>query len=187
MAKPDSNPAIPTLGSTPAQGPRALRLLALLPLMALASCTAPPPPTVSVPAPPPPTVSDAPVAVGLTPLPTPAQVVNGLPQGRIDPFAPVASAAATTDGSGKPRATTKAPLQPPEGFSFSGVLSIHGKAQALVQVAGQTGPLCVGPRGFCLGSGIAPLLPSGWTVTSINVANGLLSLSQGGQSLTLSL
>jgi hypothetical protein len=128
----------------------------------------------------------APIA-GLTPLPSPAEVVGGLPQGRIDPFAPVASASGATVASGKPNSSAKAPLQLPEGFSFSGVVSSQGNAQALVQVAGQTGPLCVGPRGFCPGSGIAPLLPAGWTVTSINVGNGLLGLRQGGQSLTLAL
>lgn len=197
MAKTDSNPSNRALGPTPAQGLKALRLLAFLALGGLASCGgSPPPPTATAPPPAAPPVAPAPVVpepetpgpiAGLTPLPSPAQVVNGLPQGRIDPFAPVASASATTDASGKSNPNAKPPLQLPEGFSFSGVVSTRGKAQALVQVGGQTGPLCVGPRGFCPGSGIAPLLPAGWTVTSINVGNGLLSLRQGGQSVTLTL
>lgn len=176
----------------------ALGLAVAVPALALASCgggpppapptaTAPPPPPAAqppaAPEPPPP----APIA-GLTPLPTPTAVVGGLPQGRIDPFAPVASAASgATDASGRPLPAVKPPLQPPPGFSFSGVVSSRGRAQALVQLAGQTGPICVGTRGFCPGSGIAPLLPAGWSVTRIDVASGLLSLRQGKQSLTLAL
>ncbi|MCP9851076.1 hypothetical protein KBY88_14860 [Cyanobium sp. Morenito 9A2] len=125
---------------------------------------------------------------GLTPLPTPAQVVGGLGQGRLDPFAPVVSATTTAvDANGRPIPKSRPTAQLPAGFSFTGVVSSRGTAQALVQVSGQTGPLCVGPRGFCPGAGLAPLLPPGWIVTAIHVGNGQLSLRQGKDRFTLTL
>ncbi|MCP9917808.1 hypothetical protein [Cyanobium sp. ATX 6F1] len=176
-------------------------LLAALPLLALTACGAPaPPPTAVTPPPlavpqppapkppaPEPTTAATPVP-GLTPLPTPAAVVGGIGQGRLDPFAPVASAGSTaTDANGRPISTVKPVAQLPAGFSFTGVVSSRGTAQALVQVSGQTGPLCVGPRGFCPGAGQAPLLPPGWIVTTIDVNNGRLSLRQGKDRVNLTL
>ncbi len=185
----------PALG-IPGLPDAARRLLAALPLLALTACGAPPapptavtPPPVVVPKPPTPepTAALAPVA-GLTPLPTPAEVVGGIGQGRLDPFAPVASAASSaTDANGRPIPRAKPAAQLPAGFSFTGVVSSRGTAQALVQVSGQTGPVCVGARGFCPGAGLAPLLPPGWIVTSIDVNNGRLSLRQGTDRVNLTL
>lgn len=196
MAKAEHNIVLGTALGMPGLPHPARVLLAALPLLALTACGAPPaPPTAVTPPPvvapkpptPEPTAALAPVP-GLTPLPTPAEVVGGIGQGRLDPFAPVVSAASTsTDANGQPIAKAKPMAQLPAGFSFTGVVSSRGTAQALVQVSGQTGPICVGVRGFCPGAGLAPLLPPGWIVTSIDVNNGRLSLRQGTDRVNLTL
>lgn len=197
MAKAEHTTLRSTAPVIPAIPGPALGLFAALPLLALTACgggapppTAVTPPPLVVPKPPAPEVTAPPAPVaGLTPLPTPAQVVGGIGQGRLDPFAPVASASASgaTDANGRPIPRVKPVAQLPAGFSFTGVVSSRGTAQALVQVDGQTGPVCVGARGFCPGAGVAALLPPGWTVTSIDVNNGRLSLRQGSDRLTLTL
>ena len=140
------------------------------------------PETISLPpAPPKPTAvaSPAPAApqptAGFTPLPTPQQVVAALPTGRVDPFAPLLQPGA------------KAGAAPTGDLRFTGVIRSAGQAQALVQVGDQSGAVCVGRRGVCPGSGLPALLPSGWSVTSIDVASGRLVLNQAGQRRVLSL
>jgi hypothetical protein len=115
---------------------------------------------------------------GFTALSSPQQVVGSIPVGRADPFAPVAPAAV---------AAGQAPVPLPEGFRFSGVIRSGGQVQALVQVGGQSGPLCLGPRGACGGSGQAPLLPPAWTVSGIDATQGRLTLRQGRQQRVLTL
>jgi hypothetical protein len=115
-------------------------------------------------------------AAGFTPLPTPQQVVAALPTGRLDPFAPL------------PQAKAAAPGGAPAGdLRFTGVIRSAGQAQALVQVGDQSGAVCVGRRGVCVGSGLPALLPADWSVTSIDVASGRLVLNQAGQRRVLSL
>jgi len=106
---------------------------------------------------------------GFTPLLTPQQVVAALPTGRFDPFAPLVQPAGKT-----------APASAAE-LRFTGVIRGAAQDQALVQVGEQSGAVCVGRRGVCPGSGLPALLPAGWTVTSIDVANGRLVLNQAGQ------
>jgi hypothetical protein len=151
-------------------------VFALLPaLTACASSSGPE--TISLPPPTPkPSTAAKPVAAepipaaGFTPLPTPQQVVAALPTGRLDPFAPL------------PQATAAAPGGTPAGdLLFTGVIRSAGRAQALVQVGDQSGAVCVGRRGVCPGSGLPALLPSDWSVTSIDVASGRLVLNQAGQ------
>ena len=169
--------------------PRALSLVGALPLLLLGGCGGPPPPAdvAAVPAPPPPPAPPKPlpasasVTPGFTPLPSPQQVVAPLAKGRPDPFASVALAGlGTAGGPAKPP-----PIALPSGFRFTGVIRSGGQSQALVEVGSEAGPLCLGPRGSCPGA--APLLPAGWSVAAIDVQNGLLSLRQGKQTLTLSL
>ena len=137
---------------------------------------------------------------GLTPLPSPQQVIEPLGKGRQDPFAPLSL---TQAGPGTPSL--------PNGFLFTGVIQSRGLTQAIIQLGGSTsgamnsgpsgapsaavapsGPtsatLCVGPRG--LGPGASPSnyqLPPGWSVTGIDLRQGLLSLRQGGLPLRLPL
>jgi hypothetical protein len=115
------------------------------------------------------------IEAGLTPLPSAQQVLAALPIGRPDPFAPVVSPAQAAGPA-------------PEGLRLTGVLRSRFGPQALLQLApGQGGAVCLGPRGLCAGSGLPALLPPGWSVVSIDVANGRLLLNQGGQRRLLSL
>ena len=112
---------------------------------------------------------------GFTPLPSPQQVLAALPVGRADPFAPVVAPAQAAGPAA-------------EGLRLTGVLRSRFGAQAFLQLApGQGGAVCVGPRGVCAGSGLPALLPPGWSVLSIDVAQGRLLLNQGGQRRLLSL
>ena len=117
---------------------------------------------------------------GLTPLPSPQQVVTAQPVGRPDPFLPVqgvASPGATgaTGAAGAPGL--------PAGFRFHGVIRSGGQAQALVQFGGESGSLRPGD----VGGRTTRLLPPGWAVGSIDVARGRLILRASGQAIAVSL
>ena len=109
------------------------------------------------------------------PLPTAEQVVNAVPLGRSNPFAP--PVVATTVRKGPP------PMALPEGFRFSGVIVTNGEAQALVQLGGLSGSLREGDRG----GRSTDLLPGGWSVARIDVQRGMLTLRQGKRSLAVEL
>lgn len=146
---------------------------------------------------------------GLAPLPTPRQVVNAVPLGRRDPFAPLplpapAAAAAGTSaaggaGSGTPgtagaaaagsagstAASGIAALPPlprlPASFRFSGVIRSGGRTEAVVQFGDLSGSLRRGDRG-----GVSTeLLPKGWRVESVDADRGQLRLRHAGQLLTV--
>ena len=127
----------------------------------------------SSPAAPLPVADPGPLA-GLTPLPSSNQVVASVAAGRVDPFAPVGGA-----GAG----AAPAPLSVPPGLVFNGVIRSGGTPEALVQFGGETGTLRVGQRG----GRTTPLLPAGWSVASIDVQQGRLTLRQGTQSVTAEL
>lgn len=185
-------------------------LALLLPLGALTACDGDVPTTGGVPAPasgadgaavtPPATQLKpalGPIA-GLTPLPSPQQVIAPLGQGRQDPFAPLPPPQA-----GTPTASL------PVGFGFRGVIQSGGLTQAIVYLGGTettisetvsdnvsmklrgvgyeqpATTLCVGPRGLCPGDDPkAPPLPPGWSVTRIDLRNGVLSMRQGSLPVT---
>jgi hypothetical protein len=167
-------------------------LWALLGLMALAGCGAPSPddgatgPGQVPAAPAPVAASGTPAAApadaggaGFTPLPSPEQVLAALPVGRPDPFAPVVAPA---------QAAGPAAGSPADALRLTGVLRSRYGPQAFVQLAsGQSGAVCVGPRGRCPSSGLPPLLPVGWSVERIDVTQGRLLLNQAGQRRILSL
>jgi len=135
---------------------------------------------------------------GFTPLPSPQQVIAPLGQGRQDPFAPLPSPQA-----GTPTASL------PVGFGFTGVIQSRGLTQAIVHLGGTettisetvsdnvsmklrgvgygqpATTLCVGRRGLCPGDDPkAPPLPPGWSVTRIDLRNGVLSMRQGSLPVT---
>jgi len=169
----------------------ALPAVVLLALVGLIGCASPAP---NASTPPPAAPASAPAAaasnpakpatppappVALTPLATPQQVVEAIPVGRPDPFAP-AQAQAELGPTGKP---TGQPARPklPSGFRLTGVIRTGGQSQAFVQIGDQSGSLCLGARGRCAGPlADQPLLPPGWRVTGIDAVNGLLALSFGG-------
>ena len=109
-------------------------------------------------------------------MPSPQQVVEAQPHGRVDPFAPVATATATTTEE-----STTTDLQ------LTGLIGSGRSAQALISLGGQSGTVCVGRQGLCPGSGLPALLPPGWTVTGIDLGRGELRLNQAGQQRVLSL
>lgn len=189
-------------------GPSIPALALLLPLLALTACggEGDGAATGAVPAPvsgvdgavvTPPAAQPKPALgpiAGLTPLPSPQQVIDALgttPKGH-DPFAPAAGGASL-----------------PAGFLFTGVIQSGGLTQAIVYLGGTsktisesvsnnvstklksvdaaepTTTICVGTRGGCPGGDPqAPPLPPGWSVTGIDLRNGLLSLRQGSLPVT---
>ncbi len=121
---------------------------------------------------------------GLTPLPTPNQVLAAINIGRDDPFSPMAPRASATSGSrSAPIRPAQVPLTLPPSFRFTGVISSAGRAKAIVDYGTTSGALSVGDRG---GSS-TDLLPPGWSVASINVDRGLLTLRQGQQTVSAEL
>ena len=148
----------------------------------LAACGGQQPPAVTSPPPlrprpapdaGPGATTPAPVA-GLTPLPSSNQVVASVAAGRVDPFAPLVAAGPVA---------RPAPLSLPPGLVFNGVIRSGGSPEALVQFGGETGTLRVGQRG----GRTTGLLPAGWSVASIDVQRGRLTLRQGKQSVTAEL
>lgn len=107
-------------------------------------------------------------------MPSPQQVVEAQPHGRVDPFAPVVAVTATEE-------STSTELQ------LTGLIGSGRSAQALISLGGQSGTVCVGRQGLCPGSGLPALLPPGWTVTGIDLGRGELHLNQAGQQRVLSL
>ena len=81
---------------------------------------------------------------------------------------------------------------------FNGVIRSGGTPEALVQFGAESGTLRVGQRGGSTTGyrttdysttdyRTTPLLPEGWSVASINVQNGRLTLRQGKQAVTAEL
>ncbi len=152
-------------------------------------------------------------AAGLQPLPSPQQVITSVPLGRRDPFGqllsispspggaarPVSgdgSAARSTSASGSSQgpATGKAPasgigrppappLQPPQNFNITGVIRSGGSTEAVVTYGDLTGILRRGDRG----GSTTDLLPPGWSVASVDVDLGLLTLQKDTRTVKVSL
>ena len=134
---------------------------------------------------------------GLTPLPSSNQVVASVSSGRVDPFAPLQISA-----------SRPVLLSLPAGLIFNGVIRSGGTPEALVQFGAESGTLRVGQRGGSTKDyrtkddrtkdyrtkdyrtkdyRTTPLLPAGWSVASIDVQNGRLTLRQGKQAVTAEL
>ncbi len=109
-------------------------------------------------------------ATGLIPLPSREQVLSSVPEGRADPFAPTMVRSTAMTSQVDPNAAAGPNLQ------VRGVLAVGAELRALVSVSEVSGTVCVGPRGRCPGDAAA-LLPMGWTVNSIDLDRGCLSLS----------
>ena len=101
---------------------------------------------------------------GLIPLPSREQVLSSVPEGRADPFAPI--------------------LGDPEELKVKGVIAVGPELRALVSISEVSGTVCVGSRGRCPGDAAA-LLPIVWTVNSIDLDRGCLSLSISRESQRL--
>ena len=117
-------------------------------------------------------------ATGLIPLPSREQVLSSVPEGRADPFAPTMVRSTAMTSQVDPNAAAGPNLQ------VRGVLAVGAELRALVSLSEVSGTVCVGPRGRCPGDAAA-LLPMGWTVNSIDLDRGCLSLSISRESQRL--
>ncbi|WP_216904913.1 hypothetical protein [Synechococcus sp. CCY 9618] len=116
---------------------------------------------------------------GLTPLPSSQQVVAAFAVGRKDPFGSLASVARAPGP--RPAATT-----PPaflNEFRVTGVIHSGGRSEAVVTYGTLSGSLRQGDRG----GRSTDLLPTGWSVASVDVSKGQLILQSGGRKVTVDL
>ena len=97
-------------------------------------------------------------SIGLTPLPLAEEVQQAAPGGRADPFAPLVGVEAQDS-------TT--------GLALTGVLLVGDQKRAIVTTPNGSGVICVGADGRC-GADAPRLLPTGWSVLSIDVASGCI-------------
>ena len=100
--------------------------------------------------------------IGLTPLPSAEEVQKAAPGRRADPFGPlvgveVADAQDTTTGLPQ----------------LKGVLMVGDQKRAIVTTPSGSGVVCVGSDGRC-GADAPLLLPTGWSVLSIDMARGCI-------------
>jgi hypothetical protein len=154
----------------------------------LTGCAASPtveaPPQPAPPPPAAPAASSGAVPEGLTPLPTSQQVVSAFRMGRQDPFGslvPELVPGAVTGG-----ATARAAAIPPaflKDFRVTGVIDSGGQSEAVVTYRELSGSLRPGDRG----GRTTDLLPSGWSVASVDVANGRLILQSGSRRVKVEL
>lgn len=125
---------------------------------------------------------------GLTPLPTSEQVAAAFPVGRKDPFGSLVAemvpgaAAAARGGAAAAAAAAAAPtfLQ---DFRVTGVIDSGGESEAVVTYKQLSGSLRRGDRG----GRNTDLLPSGWSVASVDVASGHLILQSGSRRVKVEL
>ena len=99
--------------------------------------------------------------IGLTPLPSAEEVQQAAPGGRADPFGPLVGADAQ---------------DPTTGLALTGVLLVGDQKRAMVTTPSGSGVICVGADGRC-GEDAPVLLPSGWSVLSIDVARGCIRMA----------
>ncbi len=165
-----------------------LGLGALAPLL-LSGCAAAPtvqaPPPPAPPRPAPAAASSGGVPAGLTPLPTSEQVVAAFPAGRKDPFGSLVAESVPGAAAGG-GATAVAALPPPaflQDFRVTGVIDSGGQSEAVVTYKQLSGSLRRGDRG----GRNTDLLPIGWSVASVDVANGLLILQSGSRRVKVEL
>ena len=106
--------------------------------------------------------------IGLTPLPSAEEVQQAASGGRADPFAPLVGAE-PADAQ-----------DPTTGLALTGVLLVGDQKRAIVTTPNGSGVICVGADGRC--SADAPLLlPTGWSVLSVDVARGCIRFSMNGE------
>ena len=102
--------------------------------------------------------------IGLTPLPSAEEVQQAAPGGRADPFAPLVGVEAADA------------QDPNTGLTLTGVLLVGDQKRAMLTTASGSGVVCVGSDGRC-GEDAPVLLPTGWSVLSIDVERGCIRLA----------
>ena len=119
------------------------------------------PPVPIKPAPLPGTSPPPAPPIGLTPLPSAEEVQQAAPGGLADPFGPLVGVE-VADAQ-----------DPTTGLTLTGVLLVGDQKRAMVTTPSGGGVICVGADGRC-GEDAPVLLPSGWSVLSIDVARGCI-------------
>ena len=119
------------------------------------------PPVSEQSAPLPETSAPPALPIGLTPLPSAEEVQQAAPGGRADPFAPLVGVEAADA------------QDPTTGLALTGVLLVGDQKRAIVTTPNGSGVICVGADGRC-GADAPLLLPTGWSVLSIDVAIGCI-------------
>ena len=122
------------------------------------------PPVPVKPAPLPETSAPAAPPIGLTPLPSAEEVQQAAPGGRADPFGPLVGV------------ETADVQDPTTGLTLTGVLLVGDQKRAMLTTASGSGVVCVGSDGRC-GEDAPVLLPTGWSVLSIDVERGCIRLA----------
>ena len=102
--------------------------------------------------------------IGLTPLPSAEEVQQAAPGGRADPFGPLLGVEAADA------------QDPTTGLTLTGVLLVGDQKRAMVTTPTGSGVICMGSDGRC-GEDAPVLLPTGWSVLSIDVARGCIRLA----------
>ena len=102
--------------------------------------------------------------IGLTPLPSAEEVQQAAPGGRADPFGPLVGV------------ETADVQDPTTGLTLTGVLLVGDQKRAMLTTASGSGVVCVGSDGRC-GEDVPVLLPTGWSVLSIDVERGCIRLA----------
>ena len=122
------------------------------------------PPVPVKPEPLPETSAPVLLPIDLTPLPSAQEVQQAAPGGRVDPFGPLVGVEA-------------ADVQDPTtGLTLTGVLLVGDQKRAMLTTASGSGVVCVGSDGRC-GEDALVLLPTGWSVLSIDVEHGCIRLA----------
>ena len=102
--------------------------------------------------------------IGLTPLPSAEEVQQAAPGGRADPFGPLLGVEAADA------------QDPTIGLTLTGVLLVGDQKRAMVTTPTGSGVICMDSDGRC-GEDAPVLLPTGWSVLSIDVARGCIRLA----------
>ena len=121
---------------------------------------------------------------GLQALPSIQQVIDSFPVGRVDPFAPLPQQSLSRSTSEQAAKELAENLDPNNSKSEFSTLTITGASKAggaasvaFISFLGNTGNVVVGDQG----GKTTDLLPSGWRVSKIDVANGKITLKKGKQ------
>ena len=116
-------------------------------------------------------VMSSPPATALTVLPSVAEVLVSVPEGRTDPFAPFPQRISD------PQPGTSGDT----GLTVLGVLSVADQLRALISTTEGSGVVCLGAGGRCPGEA-QQLFPMDVEVQSIDIRTGCLTLLQSGRS-----
>jgi hypothetical protein len=110
-------------------------------------------------------------------------VVNAFRMGRQDPFGSLVPE--MVPGAATAVSAAAAAVPPPflKDFRVTGVIDSGGQSEAVVTYRQLSGSLRPGDRG----GRTTDLLPSGWSVASVDVSNGRLILQSGSRRVKVEL